>query len=194
MTRRTAGRVLGIALVMGGMGALPVAAEPQTYELEKSASRIDFIYHLNGAKVTGKLPVARAGVVLDFDNLAASEITVVMAMAQVRAGIFLATDVIKSPSVLSTAAFPEAVFVSRQVRAQGNGAVMQGDLTLRGVTRPITMDVQFFRQSGTESGDLSKLVLSVRGVLQRSEFGAVGYPALVGEQIELRILAVISGE
>jgi len=186
-------RVIG-AMIIGLLLGTPLVAAPQPYHLDIAASKVDFIYQLNGVSVTGKLPVVRADVVLDFDNLQNSKIKIVMAMAQVRAGIFIATDAIKSETVLNTAAFPEAIFESRKVRRTASGAKIEGVLTLRGISRPITMGARFYRQTGAAAGGGTELVLSVRGELARSEFGATGYPNLVGEIIALKIMAVITKE
>jgi len=188
------GRAIGLVaifLLFLGAGTI-LSAAPVQYDFDKSASKIDFIYRLNGNEIIGRVPVLKAEVLLDFDRIGGSSMAITMGMAQVRAGIFIATETIKSESILNTAAYPQAVFVSRKIKQTQNGAVITGDLTLRGVTRKLQMTAQFFRQQGTDPEDRSRLVLKVRGGFSRRDFGITGYPDLVGDRIDLDILVYIN--
>ncbi|MDQ7071459.1 MAG: YceI family protein [Rhodobacterales bacterium] len=192
------GQAVGLAAGLAALfllllGAVtPLSAAPEAYNFDKSASKIDFIYQLNGNEIKGRVPVLAANIVLDFDRIGASSMAITMGMAQVRAGVFVATEAIKSESILNTAAYPQAVFVSRKVKQIRNGAVITGDLTLRGVTRELQMMARFFRQQGTDPEDRSQLVLKVRGGFSRRDFGITGYPDLVGDRIDLDILVYIN--
>ena len=70
-------------------------------------------------------------------------------------------------------------------------AIIQGDVTIRGVTRPIALNAQVFRQQGTEVGDMSKLAVHLTGTIRRSEFGATGWSDLVDDEINMQIVARI---
>ncbi len=64
-------------------------------------------------------------------------------------------------------------------------------VTIRGVTKPLTLNAVFYRQKGSAPKDLSKLSILLTGSISRAAFGATGYPKLVGDRIDLRILARI---
>ena len=112
-------------------------------------------------------------------------------MSGVTAGFGPLTEAVKSDRVLASRQFPTAAFQSRSVRRNGAGAVIEGELTLKGVTRPVVLDAQIFRERGSEAGDLSNLILLITGTLDRREFGADGYAGLVGPAIDLRVLVAI---
>lgn len=183
-------KLMVIVLGFVGLGD-PTFAAPQVYDVDRGKSRIEFIYSLDGKKIVGSLPLDAANVTLDFDNLANSRITVVLGMAKIRAGSLIATEAIRSQNVLSTKAYPQARFISRLVRRTNVGAAMEGDLTLRGITRAVKMRVRIF---GNGEDDNARLSLLVEGELSRAEFGAKGYPQMVDDKIELRIRVELARE
>jgi polyisoprenoid-binding protein YceI len=78
--------------------------------------------------------------------------------------------------------------------AQGRiseGASIEGQLTLRGVTRPLDLDAVLSRPAGSAPDDLSVLTIRLTGRLSRSAFGATGYPQMVADEVELDIRAEI---
>lgn len=93
--------------------------------------------------------------------------------------------------MLDAARFPQIHFVSTGVRKTDGGAVIDGNITVRGVTRPMTFIAEIYRQRGTETNDLTHLVILLTGALNRSDFGANGWSGLAGDQVRLRIMANI---
>ena len=94
--------------------------------------------------------------------------------------------------MLDAAAFPEMVFRSTAISRDGDGAKVMGDLTIRGITRPVTLSARIFRQSGTGAGDLSLLTVLLKGTLVRSDYGATGWSDMVGDEVRLLITARIA--
>ncbi len=178
------------------LAALPLRAAPQAYMLNGTASSIGFQFVINGVSQTGTMPVARADLLIDPTDLAASQVLVDVQADQARTGMFVATQALKSPGVLDTARFPVIRFVSRSVQLASDGrlsdgARITGDLTLRGVTHPVTLDAQLFRPPGTAPDDLRQLTVELTGAVSRSAFGAAAYAGLVDDTVKLDIRAVI---
>jgi polyisoprenoid-binding protein YceI len=97
---------------------------------------------------------------------------------------------VKGKDMLDVARYPQIRFVSTRFERTGNArGTLTGDLTIHGVTRPVTLDVTF---NGTAPNPLTKqptLGFSARGHFSRAQFGlATWYPA-VGDDIGLRIEA-----
>ena len=112
--------------------------------------------------------------------------------ANAAANFPFATQALRSPKVLSTGDYPTIVYKSRSVTRTDAGARVDGEITIRGVTQPLALDVVIYRQKGTEAGDLSRLSVLLTGSLQRSRFGAAGWGDLVGDRVDLKILARVS--
>ncbi|SHG73096.1 Polyisoprenoid-binding protein YceI [Cognatiyoonia sediminum] len=171
--------------------ATQVAAAPQSYDLNLSESRIDFTYDLQGSEFAGEIPISNADVALDFQDLSNSDISVTFNVSGVSTGFGPLTEAIKSESVLATGQFPTATFRSGSIVQNGTKAQLNGQLTLRGTTQPVTLNAEIFRQRGSEVGDLSELIVLITGSFDRHAFGASGYSGLVDPEIELRVVTTL---
>lgn len=102
---------------------------------------------------------------------------------------------------LNAAQFPEMTFRSTRVELTGaNTARLHGELALRGVTRPVTLDAVFNGgYAGHPMDPNARIGFSARGALKRSEFGiAFGVPPAgstfgVGDAVEIIIEAEFTG-
>ncbi len=85
--------------------------------------------------------------------------------------------------------FPKASFVSTAIKYQGKGkGMMTGDLTLAGVTHPVTLDVTYLG-SGKDMFGILRTGFSAKTVIKRSDFGSTAYIPVVGDEVELAIEA-----
>src|SRR3546814_19284853 len=94
---------------------------------------------------------------------------------------------LKGPDFLDIKQYPTAKFVSTAVKVDGTTAEITGNLTLHGVTKPVTLDAQF-TGAGTQPMN-KKLNVGFSGVptITRSDFGIDKYVPLVSEDIALAI-------
>lgn len=179
---------VGLAMIWAGA----VVAEPVRYNLDRGASEIAFGFDLEGQTLRGQVPVSQADVILDFEALRQSSVDIRFDMRSASAGVFFATEAMRSNSVLAVQAHPTARFQSTSIVRTGTGARLEGQLTLRGVTRPVALDARFFRAVGSNPGDLDRLVLQLNGALDRRAFDATGYANLVGPTVTLNVRVEIA--
>ncbi len=168
----------------------------QSYELVAQGSRVAFIFTANGASQSGTVPVQQADILVDRRALSNSTARVTADIREIRSGLVFITQAIKSRELLDAATHPLVTFESTRIRlgAKGRiseGAQIEGQLTLRGVTRPITLDAVLSRPAGTPPDDLSVLFIQLDGQLSRSAYGASGYPDLADDIVRLDIRAEI---
>lgn len=168
------------------------AAGPENYRLDTEGSSVRFTYSLDGAQKSGRMPIQSADLFLDLDHLPASRVLVTLNADGARAGFIIATEAMKGRNVLNTGQFPEIHFRSTRIEGDRQNADVSGDLTIRGVTRPTTLKARLFRQRGTDLYDRNNLLVELTGTIRRSDFGANGYPNLVGDMITLQIMAQIT--
>lgn len=166
---------------------LPLAAEPVRYLLDTEASRVGFEVPFGPDLITGSIPVREAEVVLDLERISNSLVAVALDTTAASASFPFASQALRGPKVLAAGAFPVLRFRSTDIRAEGSGARIAGDLTIRGETRPIVLDAQLFRPRGQAEGDRSRLSIRLRGSVLRSDFGADGWSDLVGDEVALDI-------
>lgn len=173
------------------LAGLAAGAAPERYRLDADRSQVGFVYRFQDAMQRGRMPVKSAEMLIDFAHLPASRVDVTLDARAARAGFLFATEAMKSASVLDTARFPEISFRSTAISGSLSGATVAGDLTVRGVTRPVVLNARVYRQHGTASDDLSRLSVVLTGTISRAAFGADGYEGFVGDRIDLHIVARI---
>jgi polyisoprenoid-binding protein YceI len=171
--------------------AAPATAAPRTYVLEPDESSVGFETDFGPDRITGTFTVTRADLTVDFDNVANTRIAVTLDTSRATASFPFAAQAMRGPKVLDSATWPEITFVSKAVRQTGEGAQVDGDLTIRGVTRPVTLAAGIFRQQGSAEGDVSQLSVRLTGTINRSDYGATGWNDMVGDQVRIDILARI---
>ena len=171
------------------VNATPVLADAERYVLQRDASRVGFTYWFGSNSDNGTMPVVSADLWIDLDQLRQSSVNVTLDAHGARTGFFAATQALRGESVLHTRAFPFIRFQSTHITRQGDGARVDGNVTIRGVTRPMTLEARFFRPLGTAPGDHDTLVILLTGSINRSDFGANGFADQVGDGVDLRILA-----
>ena len=82
---------------------------------------------------------------------------------------------------------PTITFVSTNIQAtDADHGDMTGDLTLRGVTKPVTLDVTY---DGTDASLIGgrRMGFSATGVIKRSDFGSDAWQGAVGDNVQLVI-------
>lgn len=188
MTRLPA---LIVSLFALNMALAPALAKPLAYSLDDQTSKVGFSVDMGGMPLMGVMPVSRADLTLDFDHAANSKVRVTLNPAAAQMGLPFAAETMRGPTVLDTGQFPEITFVSSRVRAQGAGALIDGQITIRGVTRPIQLLAQLYRPQGSAAGTRHGLSIRLSGQISRAAFGATGNADLVGDLVTLDILAHI---
>lgn len=181
-----------------GFAADPAAlwAANTGYALDLDATKIGFEFCINGIWQTGSMPITHSSLDLDPNRLDATRVSVSLNARAAKTGFILATRAMTGPEVLDVARFPSISFTSRRIllgpegRLSG-GAQIIGDLTLRGVTRPITLEAELYRPAGSAPNDLSRLDFNLSGSLSRAAYGASGFPTLVKDTVRLTIRASI---
>jgi polyisoprenoid-binding protein YceI len=185
--------ILTLLASLSLIASLSAAAEavPATYVLQPEASTVGFETDFGPDHITGRMPVTRADLTLDFDKVANSTVKVTLDVSGAQASFPFAAQAMKGPKVLDARSFPEITFASTSVRAAGAGARVDGNVTIRGVTRPMTLTANIYQQQGSAEGDFSHLTVRLQGAVKRSAFGATGWNDMVGDEVRLDILARI---
>jgi polyisoprenoid-binding protein YceI len=184
--------ILILALGLARAGSAEAAAV--TYKLDSAASTVAFETDFGPDLITGSIPLTLADLRLDFDNVANSTVTVELDVTGAKASFPFAAQALKGPKVLDAKSHPRMSFTSTSVRRSGDGAEISGNLTIRGVTRPVTLTATMSRPKGSAPDDLSRLTLRLSGRVNRSDFGATGWSDMVGDEVRILITARIDAK
>jgi polyisoprenoid-binding protein YceI len=167
------------------LGALALAAHlsaaPKlptgTYTLDPAHSKVGFeVVHLVVATVDGRFKGVSATVTLDSDP-AKSTVEAVIDVASVDTGNEKRDGHLRSGDFFDVAKHPTMAFKSRSFKLKGEQLTVSGDLTLRGVTKPVTLEGRFRGVAADGYGN-EKVGASLRGSINRKDFG-VAWNAVV---------------
>ena len=183
-----------LALLFQLVLAFPALAAPIAYRLDPEASTVAFDTDFGPDKITGSIPLTKADLQLDFDNVANCTVAVVLDVTGSTASFPFAAQALKGPKVLDAASHPQMTFQSTSVVAVGGSAEVMGNLTLRGVTRPVVLKAEIFRPQGSTKDDRSRLTVRLTGKVNRSDFGASGWLDMVGDEVRIDITARIDAK
>jgi polyisoprenoid-binding protein YceI len=164
------------------------------YTLDRAASSVAFETDFGPDVITGTIPLNSADLSLDFDRVANCTVNVDLDVSGAQASFPFAAQALKGPKVLDAKNHPRMTFESTSVKAAGDGAAVSGNLTIRGVTRPVTLHAEIYRQKGTEAGDRSRLTVRLTGKVNRSDFGAAGWADMVDDEVRIIITARIAAK
>lgn len=191
---RSPSRLARIALALALWLPTGLAAGPVAYVLDPAASTVGFETDFGPDLITGSFPLQEAELQLDFDNVANCSVSVALDVTGATASFPFAAQALKGPKVLDAKSHPRMTFVSTKVRRTGETAEVIGDITIRGVTRQITLQVELFRPKGSAATDLDHLTLRLTGAVNRSDFGATGWSDMVGDEVRIIITARIDAK
>nr|WP_242070053.1 YceI family protein [Tabrizicola soli] len=159
--------------------------------MDASASTVAFETDFGPDLITGSIPLEKADLRLDFDNLANCTVQVALNVTGAQASFPFAAQALKGPKVLAARDHPRMTFESTSVRRAGTAADVTGKLTIRGVTRTVTLRARIFRPNGSTADDLEHLTVKLSGRVRRSDFGATGWSDMVGDEVRILITARI---
>ncbi|SMF61384.1 YceI family protein [Allosphingosinicella indica] len=174
--------------------ASPAATAPRdvqagAYVLDKSHAKIVWgINHLGFSTYYGEFTDFDAKLSLDPANPAASTLEVTVKTASVATHNDKLDAHLKSADFFDAAKFPETRFVSTAVRPTGErSADVTGNLTLHGVTRPVTLAVTYNGAGKSPVSGQYVAGFSATATIQRTEFGIDQYAPALGDAVELKI-------
>lgn len=145
--------------------------------------------HLGISPLSGAFGASGGTLEIDPARPSAARVTVTFNVADMSTTVPAFTRHLSSADFFDVARFPTATFTSTAVRVNGNRARITGNLTLKGVTRPVTLDARLFGAGMHPVTNKLNLGFSATAGINRSDFG-LGYGApLVPDRVDLRIAA-----
>lgn len=167
--------------------AAPVLAA-DTYQVDPEHASVVFkVKHLDVSYVWGRFNQVAGTVVLDEQNPAASRIEIVIQTASVDTGNERRDRHLRSADFFDAEQFPEIRFVSKQMtRKESNLWEVTGDLTLHGVTRPLTVQITKVGE-GKDPWGGHRLGGELSLTIKRSDFGMTGMIGPVGDEVTIHV-------
>src|SRR6516164_7318429 len=122
---------------------IPTAmAQTSTWIPDKAHSEVNFsILHMSLSNVHGRFGNIGGSIVLDDSNVSKSNVNVTIDLSTVDTGVSARDNDLRGANFFDVAQFPTANFVSTSVTKSANGLIVNGNLTLHGITKPVTLEV-----------------------------------------------------
>ncbi|HEX6998971.1 MAG TPA: YceI family protein [Gammaproteobacteria bacterium] len=191
LQKRTAASVAA-ALIGAWLAAAPSPSlgDAATYELDPEHATVAFLVpHIGFAKVLGRFREVEGS--FRFDEAAGelSDIDIVVETDSVTTGHEDRDRHLRSADFLDSDRFPRMRFTAAAARRTGERTFdIEGELELRGVTRPLTLQATWNKSADYPIGDRAYVTgASARGALKRSDYGMTyaldnGW---VGDEVEI---------
>ena len=168
----------------------PSDLTPGTWTIDAAHSSVAFsVKHLMISKVRGSFSGFSGTVTVPEDRLATT-VEVTIDPATVNTADANRDAHLKNGDFFDAEQFPSWKFVSKSIRVDGNDYILAGDLTMRGVTKPVDLEVEFEGVSKDPWGNI-KAGFSAQGEVNRKDFGMEYNAALetggvlIGEKVKL---------
>jgi polyisoprenoid-binding protein YceI len=180
-------KLVGVVLA----AAAPLAmAQTSTWKADPYHSEVSFtVTHLGITNVHGRFGKVDATLQWDEADPAKSSVQATIDVTAVDTGVTPRDNDLKSDHFFDVAHFPTATFASTSVEKTGSGLDVKGNLTLKGVTKPVVLHVN--GPTGPVNGMDKKphIGFAAKTTVKRSDFGiAAKMPsAMVSDDVQLEI-------
>ena len=176
------------ALALTGAMAASAVAAPVTYGVDGSHTFPRFSYsHFGYSTQLSSFSKTKGKVVFDAEAKTGA-VEIVIDTKSVNTGFADFNDHIQGEDFLDTAKFPEATFKSTKVVFEGDKPkAVEGQLTIKGVTKPVTLTVTSFHAMPHPMLKKPAIGANAFTVIKRSEFNAGKYAPYVGDEVRIDI-------
>jgi polyisoprenoid-binding protein YceI len=175
-----------VASVIVGAGA--VQAAPETYSIDPNHTHATFAFqHLGFSTFHGKIP-AHAGTVVIDRAAKSGSVQVEFEPAALVTGVPKFDEHLRSADFFDVAKHPTATFKSRRIAFEGDvPKQVEGDLTIKGISRPVTLHVASFHCGDHPMAKVPACGANPTATIRRSEYGLSYALPAVPDEITLEI-------
>ena len=185
------------ALILVAAGLLPAAtpafAAPETYLIDPAHSGVGFSVRHLFSRVPGRYTKFEGKIVVDRDDYSKSSVEVSIDATSIDTNEPSRDKHLKSPDFFDVAKHPKLTFKSTKVKQSGpNKLSVEGDLTIRGTTKTVTLDVDVLGFGPGYGGGL-RGGFEGRTRINRQDFGVAwndiieGGGAVLGEDVDISL-------
>jgi polyisoprenoid-binding protein YceI len=165
------------------------------YDLDPTHTSAGFsVRHMMGTQQRGQFHGVTGKLELDRADITRSRVEAAIDVATVDTHVAQRDEHLKSADFFDAANHPKMLFVSREIRKNGDGRLsVAGDLTIRGTTRPVILDADPVSAESKDPFGMIKVGTSASTKISRKDFGLVWNAALetggvaVGDEVKITL-------
>jgi len=182
--------VTGILALAAPLAIAQADQQVSTWAIDPAHSEVDFtIRHMSISNVHGRFGIKEGKILFNDNDATKSTVNVTIDVTTVDTGVSGRDNDLKGSSFFDVSAYPTATFVSTLVTKEGNNLRVTGNLTLHGVTKPVTLDVEGPTAPVPGMDHKPHSGYTATTTIKRTDFGIGSkFPAaMLGEEIKLNI-------
>lgn len=161
---------------------LNAARDGQLYKVKDNSSQMGFCVESSIGVVKGKFRNFQGGIALKDEHTMAM-LTIDVDSLQTDTGFI--KGLLKGDDFFNVEEYPEVIFVSTAFEwISETRAVLKGELTMHGITRPVGFYVEITEVDG-DLGDSNSILVKATTTVERSEFGMTALPSMVNDKVNL---------
>ena len=178
--------LFALALALAATSAF---AAPTTYQIDPNHTDVIASWsHFGFSNPVANFLKADGQITYDPANVGASKVEVTLPLEGLDAQVEAFNEHLRSPDFFDAAKFPTITFKSTSVKAAGkNRLTVVGDLTIKGITKPVTLNVTINKIGMHPLGKREAAGFSATGTVKRTDFGLGLYAPNVSDEVTLTI-------
>ena len=167
----------------------PATVQAGSYKVDANHTQVTFgVSHMGFSIYRGRFSGVDGTLRLDPRRVAGAALDVELPVASVSTTSDKLDGELKSEQWLDASRYPQMRFRSTRITSTGAGrARIDGELTLHGVTRPVTLQARFVGAGTDPLAKAYTVGFEATGTLSRSAFGVKTYVPLIGDQVALTL-------
>jgi len=167
----------------------PAEVQAGSFAVDPNHSQVGFtLSHMGLSNFSGGLSNVTGTLTLAGGDHSASKLSVSIPTSSVSTPVAKLNEELVGADWLDAAKFPAITFTSTKVTATGpDSATITGDLTLHGVTKPVTLTAHFVGAGANPLNKKYTVGFDATGTVKRSEFGVTKYVPLIGDEVTLSL-------
>lgn len=180
-------RYVALAALLATAGS--AVAAPVTYTLDPGHTMVLFSWnHFGFSNPTANLGQVQGTLVYDEKDPSKATVEATLPLSGLDSFVPKLDEHLKSADFLDAAKYPTVTFKSTKVVPAGKGKLkVTGDLTVHGVTKPVTLDVSLNKIGPHPMMKVQTVGFDATATIKRSDFGVGAYVPNVSDDIKIRI-------
>jgi len=165
---------------------LQAAEIGRLYRIQASSSRVGFCVNSQFKRVEGDFRDFKGGMALSKEGAGQVQTLVVIKADSMDTDGALIESMIKGKRFFDVKNYPEILFVSTGFEWTGSHtAQLRGNLTLHGITKPVTFNVTLTDIKGKTAGEGERILVKATTKVSRAEFGMDTLSSLIDDNVQL---------
>lgn len=175
-------KFLGVILAVLAIGVAALAADE--FKIDPNHSSVNFaVAHMGVSTVVGRFTAFEGKILYDDKDVTKSSVNVTIKTASINTDVTARDNDLRSANYFDVEKFPEITFQSKSVEKSGNGLIVHGTLTIRGIAKDV--DIPFEMKGPADAGKGKVMGAHGAVIVKREDFGVGKASPMIGGDVKI---------